>query len=61
LLLQRCLRAVKQAIDGLYPSGKRVAVFDFAPMRAAGCGGHPSVEDHAMLAQELVPFLKGLL
>jgi len=61
LLLDRCLRAVKQAIDGLYPSGKRVAVFDFAPMQASGCGGHPSVADHAVLAQELVPFLKGLL
>ncbi len=61
LLLQRCLRAVKAGIDALYPSGKRVAVFDFAPMRAAGCGGHPSVEDHAVLAQELVPFLKELL
>jgi hypothetical protein len=60
-LLQRCLRSVKQGVDALYASGKRVAVFDFAPMRAAGCGGHPSVEDHAELAQELVPFLKGLL
>jgi hypothetical protein len=61
LLLKRCLRAVKQAIDGLYPAGKRVAVFDFAPMQPRGCGYHPSVEDHAVLAQELVPFLKGLL
>jgi hypothetical protein len=61
LLLKRCLRAVKEGIDALYPIGKRVAVFDFAPMRAAGCGGHPSVEDHAEMAQELVPFLKGLL
>ena len=61
LLLQRCLRAVKRSIDGLYPSGTRVAVFDFAPMRPRGCGYHPSVEDHAVLAQELVPFLKGLL
>jgi len=61
LLLQRCLRAVKTGIDALYPLGKRVAVFDFAPMRAGGCGGHPSVEDHAEMAQELAPFLKGLL
>jgi hypothetical protein len=60
LLLDRCLRAVKRAIDGLYPAGKRVAVFDFAPMLASGCGGHPSVADQAVLAQELVPFLKGL-
>jgi hypothetical protein len=61
LFLDRCLRAVKRAIDGSYPSGKLVAVFDFAPMQASGCGGHPSVADHAVLAQELVPFLKGLL
>jgi Carbohydrate esterase 2 N-terminal len=61
LLLKRSLRVVKTEIDKLYPSGKRVAVFDFAPMRAAGCGGHPSVEDHAVMAQELAPFLKGLL
>ncbi len=61
LLLQRCLRGVKAGIDALYPLGKRVAVFDFAPMQARGCGGHPSVEDHAVLAQELVPFLQGLL
>lgn len=61
LFLDRCLRAVKRVIDGSYPTGKRVAVFDFAPMQASGCGGHPSVADHAVLAQELVPFLKGLL
>ena len=61
LLLQRCLRAVKTGIDAMFPLGKRVAVFDFAPMRPRGCGYHPSVEDHAVLAQELVPFLKGLL
>jgi hypothetical protein len=61
LLLERCLRAVKEGIDASYASGKRVAVFDFVPMQAKGCGGHPSVEDHAVLAQELLPFLKGLL
>jgi hypothetical protein len=30
-------------------------------MNARGCGGHPSVEDHAILAKELVPFFKSLL
>ncbi|HEY4061174.1 MAG TPA: GDSL-type esterase/lipase family protein [Puia sp.] len=61
LLLQRCLEAVKKKIDGLYPSGKRVAVFFFPPMNPRGCGFHPSVEDHAILAEELEPFFKKLL
>jgi hypothetical protein len=59
--LQRCLGAVKKGIDSLYPSGKRVALFFFQPMRTRGCGGHPNVEDHAIMAEELKPFFKGLL
>jgi hypothetical protein len=60
-LLQNCLTAVKKKIDGLDPSGKSVALFAFKPMQARGCSGHPSVEDHAILADELFPFLKSLL
>jgi hypothetical protein len=30
-------------------------------MQARGCGGHPNVEDHAILADELLPFFKKLL
>jgi hypothetical protein len=30
-------------------------------MRTRGCGGHPNVEDHAIMAEELKPFFKGLL
>jgi hypothetical protein len=59
--LQNCLSAVKDNIDALYPSGKRVALFFFLPMQARGCGGHPNVEDHAILAEELKPFFKKLL
>jgi hypothetical protein len=60
-LLENCLTAVKQHIDGLYPSAKPVSLFFFKPMEARGCGGHPSVEDHAILAEELLPFFKTLL
>ena len=60
-LLQNCLNAVKAAVDGLYPTGKRVALYFFQPMQAKGCTGHPSVEDHAVLAKELEPFFKTLL
>lgn len=61
ITLQNCLTAVKNGIDSLYPSGKPVALYFFKEMKARGCGGHPSVEDHAILAKELVPFFKDLL
>ncbi len=61
ILLQNCLTAVKFNTDASYPNDQRVALFFFEPMQARGCGGHPSVEDHAILAQELIPFFKKLL
>jgi hypothetical protein len=59
--LQQCLAAVKSNIDRKYPSGKKLALFFFEPMQPHGCSGHPSVEDHAVLAAELIPFFKRLL
>jgi len=59
--LQNCLTAVKQHVDSLYPADKPVAIFFFKPMQAQGCSGHPNVEDHAVLADEVAPFFKQLL
>ena len=59
--LQNCLTAVKQHDDVLYPADKPVATFFFKPMQAQGCTGHPNVEDHAVLADEVAPFFKQLL
>lgn len=61
ILLQNCLTAIKENIDALYPSEKKVALYFFKPMQARGCTGHPNVEDHAILAEELVPFFRSLL
>ena len=61
ILLQNCLAAVKQNVDALYPSDKKVTLYFFKPMQARGCSGHPNVEDHAILAEELIPFFKKLL
>jgi hypothetical protein len=61
ITLQNCLAAVKENIDALYPSDKKVALYFFKPMPARGYTGHPNVEDHAILAEELVPFFKKLL
>jgi hypothetical protein len=61
ILLEHYISTVKQNIDALYPADKRVALYFFKPMKARGCSGHPSVEDHAILAEELEPFFKSLL
>ncbi|MEP7233566.1 MAG: hypothetical protein ABI691_25120 [Ginsengibacter sp.] len=52
-LLQNCLTAVKQNIDAAHESGKKIALYFFNPMQAHGCAGHPIVEEHAILANEL--------
>lgn len=38
-----------------------VEVFEFQKMTAEGCTGHPSVEDHAAMAEKLLPFYRELL
>lgn len=60
-LLQNCLTAVKTSVNAAQPDKKQIALYFFEPMQAHGCGGHPSVEDHAILAAELTPFFKTLL
>ncbi|MBS1664328.1 MAG: hypothetical protein JST68_25000 [Bacteroidetes bacterium] len=60
-LLENCLSSVKKVIDALHPSDPPVALHFFQPMKARGCNGHPSVEDHETMAKELIPFFKGLL
>jgi cellobiose epimerase len=61
IVLQNCLSAVKEKIDALYPAAKPVALYFFRSMQARGCTGHPNVDDHAILANELMPFFKKLL
>lgn len=61
ILLQNCLSAIKKNIDALYPGDKPVVLYFFKPMQPHGCSFHPSVEDHAVMADELYPFFKKLL
>lgn len=60
-ILQNALTEIKSQIDKKYAAEKPVALHFFQPMQASGCTGHPSVEEHAVLAQELVPFFEKLL
>jgi hypothetical protein len=59
--LQNCMESVKIHTDKSYPTDKHVVLFFFRTMHARGCGGHPSLEDHAILAKELEPAFRKLL
>lgn len=61
MLLQNCLTAVKRNVDAANSLAKPIAVFFFRPMQARGCTGHPNVEDHEIMARQLIPFFKSLL
>ncbi|MGB4771376.1 MAG: GDSL-type esterase/lipase family protein [Chitinophagaceae bacterium] len=60
-LLQRCLAQVKNAIDLQYPAEPQVVIYFFKPMKARGCTGHPNVDDHAILADELIDVFRPLI
>ncbi|AMR31935.1 hypothetical protein A0256_11125 [Mucilaginibacter sp. PAMC 26640] len=60
-LLEDCITAVRDKINAAYPKSKPAQVFFFPPMEAHGCGGHPSVEDHAVMADQATAFFKKLL
>lgn len=60
-VLEKCLTSIKAQVDQAYPKDKPVQLFFFPPMEARGCTGHPSVEDHGVLAGQLQPFFRQLL
>lgn len=60
-VLRKCLLSIKQQVDSSFEQGKRVETFFFNPIEIHGCSGHPSVEDHLVMAKQLIPFFKKLL
>jgi hypothetical protein len=59
--LEGCLIEVKKQVDAEYPSDKAVQTFFFKAMDAHGCAGHPDVQDHLLMAEQLKPFFQKLL
>ncbi len=58
-LLQNCISAVRQQLEPEMPG--IISVYFFQPMRAKGCTGHPDVQDHEVMANELIPFFKKII
>ena len=60
-LLQNCLTTIKQSAIALWGNDVKIETFFFKPMQATGCTGHPNVQEHAILAEEITPFYRNLL
>jgi lysophospholipase L1-like esterase len=61
VMFHKCLETIKNKVNALFPTDKPVEIFFSEPMQARGCSGHPNVEDHELIAEELLPFFEKLL
>ncbi len=60
-MLTTCLQSVKAKAETSIPKLKSVSVFTFSMFDGKGCGGHPDLEQHKRMADELIPVIKKLL
>lgn len=56
LELVKILKEIREELAN-YP----IEIFEFEKMNGRGCTTHPSVEDHKLLAEKLIPFYRELL
>lgn len=60
ITLVRSLKKVIHAFENDIKH-KTIALFEFEPMKANGCGSHPDIADDKIMADQLIPFFKNLL
>ena len=56
----RCLKRIIQSFDG-DKTHKAIALFEFKPMTPHGCGGHPDINDHKLMAHQMKSFFKKII
>ena len=59
--LLSCLKAVQAETFTQKISQRKIKIFEFKPMQATGCDGHPSMQEHEIMANELLPFMKQVM
>ena len=60
-ILTECIKKVQTSVNGEMSEKKPIKVFEFKAVPATGCTGHPTKEEHALMAQQLLPFMQGVL
>ena len=61
VLFENSLIAVKQHFRQEHPEKKPVAVFNFESIVPHGCDYHPDKNDHAQMAEALIPFYQEVM
>jgi len=56
----KCLKKVIKAFKN-DKEHEKIALFQYKPMTPNGCGSHPDIEDHKIMAEQLEPLFKKLL
>ena len=60
ITLVKCLKKVIASFDN-DKEHKEIVLFEYEPMEPKGCGYHPDIEDHKIMASQLESFFKNLL
>jgi len=60
-LLLSCLESVKNSSALQFPARKKIGIFEFEAVTASGCSGHPTIAEHKLMAEQLIPFMKGIV
>lgn len=58
-MLSSCLESVKNISALQFPARNKIDVFRFSVVTASGCSGHPTIEEHKKMAEQLIPFMNG--
>lgn len=58
--LIKCLKQV-MAFFETDKEHKKIQLFEYNPMEPKGCGYHPDIEDHKIMAAQLEPFFKKII
>ncbi len=58
IILMDCLSRIKTEAERTMPGLKPLLIFSFSKTYMSGCLGHPSTAEHALMAEEMVGFLK---
>jgi len=57
-MLFMCLQSVKAKASLQYRGNKVIDLFRFAEVPSTGCTGHPTIDEHKMMAAQLTSYLK---
>jgi lysophospholipase L1-like esterase len=62
IMLSGCLKAIQvKANASENNADKPIRVFEFSPVTATGCSGHPTIAEHTQMAEQLIPFFTSLV